>query len=197
MDEIINIRIKLIAVGDVNVGKTSLIQSYISGNIIHNYVSTVGIDFCYKNFMVNNYNVDLHIWDTSGQERFMSIITQYYRGTHAVMLVFDLGILNSFNNIKFWLNQINSRIERTSFSAILIGNKSDQNSIISSDMIQSLLNEYPNIKYIETCVTTNTNINLAFNTLITDCIENNLFQFKKPNNNIVLEKEHNDTYSCC
>ncbi len=197
MNEIINIRIKLIAIGDINVGKTSLIQSYISGNIIHNYVSTVGIDFSYKNFMANNYNVDLHIWDTSGQERFMSIITQYYRGAHAVMLVFDLGNISSFNNIKFWLNQINSRIERTSYEAILIGNKSDQNTIITPDMIQSLLDEYTNITYMETSVTTYTNINLAFSNLITKCIENNLYQFKNPNNNIILQKEQSNINNCC
>ncbi len=197
MNEIINIRIKLIAIGDINVGKTSLIQSYISGNIIHNYVSTVGIDFSYKNFMINDYNVDLHIWDTSGQERFMSIITQYYRGAHAVMLVFDLSNISSFNNIKFWLNQINSRIERTSYEAILIGNKSDQNTIITPDMIQSLIDEYTNITYMETSVTTYKNINLAFSNLITKCIENNLYQFKNPNNNIILQKEQSNINNCC
>lgn len=59
--------IKFITVGDVGVGKTSLISRFITGqfNPYHEY--TVGIEFGDKKITVNNRVIKLQIWDTAGQ----------------------------------------------------------------------------------------------------------------------------------
>ena len=191
-----NVRMKIIVVGDINVGKTSLVRSYIMGFIENKYNSTVGIDFLYKKLTIDNYDVDLHIWDTTGQERFMSIIRPYYRESHGVMLVFDLNNPKSFKNIDNWFREIYSNIEESTFMLILIGNKNDREILVSKDMIQTLLDKYPNIKYMETCVKTDTNINLAFDTLVQDCLTHNMYQTKNDDNIILKKDEPNSNYCC-
>ena len=50
-----------------------------------------------KTLEVQGKNVKLQIWDTAGQERFAAITTSYYRGTHAIMLVYDITNRESFD----------------------------------------------------------------------------------------------------
>lgn len=48
----------------------------------------------------------LQIWDTAGQERFRTITSTYYRGTHGVIVVYDVTNGQSFANVKRWLHEI-------------------------------------------------------------------------------------------
>ena len=51
-----------------------------------------GIEFATKTIRVDeNYSVKLTIWDTAGQESFKSIVKNFYRNSHAVMLVFNIA----------------------------------------------------------------------------------------------------------
>lgn len=58
---------KFIIVGDVGVGKTSLISRFITGQFNPQHEMTVGIEFGQKKVGINNRTVKLQIWDTAGQ----------------------------------------------------------------------------------------------------------------------------------
>ena len=48
-------------------------------------------------------------WDTPGLEpsqNFRPISSSYYRKTHGIIVVYDVTDLDSFNNVKQWLCQI-------------------------------------------------------------------------------------------
>lgn len=70
-----------------------------------------------------NFRVKLQIWDTAGQERFRTITATYYRGTHGVIVVYDVTSGESFANVKRWLHEIDQNCDVV--NRILVGNKND------------------------------------------------------------------------
>ena len=48
----------------------------------------------------------MQIWDTAGQDRFKSIAHAYYRGANGALIVFDLTLRSSFDNITRWMKEL-------------------------------------------------------------------------------------------
>merc|ERR1712022_62138 len=75
----------------------------------------------------------LQIGDTAGQERFRTITSSYYRGAHGIIVVYDVTDLESFNNVKNWLHEID-RYAVEGVNKLLVGNKCD---LISKKQVES------------------------------------------------------------
>ena len=91
---------KLLIIGDSGVGKSSLLVRFADNTFSGNYITTIGVDFKIRTINVNGERVKLQIWDTAGQERFRTITSTYYRGTHGVIVVYDVTSGESFVNVK-------------------------------------------------------------------------------------------------
>ena len=74
----VELTIKLLLVGDSNVGKTSLLLQYTENNYPLQHIATVGVEYKVKTFDYKGYKVKLQVWDTAGQERFHSITNNFY-----------------------------------------------------------------------------------------------------------------------
>ncbi|CAG2056008.1 unnamed protein product [Timema podura] len=96
---------KAVFLGDVGVGKTSLINRFCHQIFDCNYKATIGVDFEVERFDVLQVPYNLQIWDTAGQERFKCIAASYYRGAHIVVVVFDLSSLMSLSHCSQWLRE--------------------------------------------------------------------------------------------
>jgi hypothetical protein len=58
--------------------------------------------------------VKLQIWDTAGQERFRTITGAYYKGAHAILVVYDITKRESFEDIdNFWIGEVPSLPRRS------------------------------------------------------------------------------------
>uniref|UniRef100_A0A4W3GR94 RAB33A, member RAS oncogene family n=1 Tax=Callorhinchus milii TaxID=7868 RepID=A0A4W3GR94_CALMI len=69
---------------------------------------------------------DIQVWDTAGQERFRkSMVEHYYRNVHAVVFVYDVTKLGSFENLKAWIQECNSHSVSPHVPRVLVGNKCD------------------------------------------------------------------------
>ena len=91
---------KLLIIGDSGVGKSSLLVRFADNQFSGNYITTIGVDFKIRTIELNGERVKLQIWDTAGQERFRTITSTYYRGTHGVIVVYDVASGDSFANVK-------------------------------------------------------------------------------------------------
>ncbi|XP_061082819.1 ras-related protein Rab-20-like [Conger conger] len=77
--------VKLVLLGDMNVGKTSLLHRYMERKF-QETVSTVGGAFFLKQW--GPYNIS--IWDTAGREQFHGLGSMYCRGAAAIILTYDV-----------------------------------------------------------------------------------------------------------
>ena len=160
--------IKIILLGDSYVGKTSLLLKYTDDYFSEVAIATIGAEYKEKMITLNNRNIRLQIWDTSGQERYRSIAQNFYRGSDGILLVFDVTNKESFENIKFWLND-----PQVDAKKILIGNKIDleEHRVISKEKMEKLGEKY-NLNSFETSAKTGENVDTIFTEITKLIIEN-------------------------
>ena len=113
---------KLLIIGDSGVGKSSLLMQF-SDNLLSDTTTTTGVDIKNCTVDVEGTKVKLQIWDTAEQERFRTITSMHYRGTHGVNFVYDVTNADTFKSIKKWLHEIDQNCDRV--SRVLVGNKDD------------------------------------------------------------------------
>ena len=116
---------KVIMIGDLAVGKTSLLNRFVKNEFKNSYISTIGVEYSAKNLIIDKINeCRLKIWDTSGEERFRSITKQYFKDTQGAILIFDLTKKSTFDKLNVWLEDLNDNAPED-VSIILVGNKMD------------------------------------------------------------------------
>ena len=118
--------IKICLLGNLYVGKTSIASRYCKNSFTENYMNTIGGAYQQQNVVLNNgTKIKLHIWDTSGQDRFRSMTNLYYRDAQVAILTYDVTNEESFEGLNYWLNELSEKVERDSMLLCLVGNKND------------------------------------------------------------------------
>ncbi|KAL7645492.1 UNVERIFIED_CONTAM: hypothetical protein RMT77_003878 [Armadillidium vulgare] len=126
---------KLIVLGDVATGKTCLVNRFCHRVFDSNYKATIGVDFEVERFDVLGVPFNLQIWDTAGQERFKCIAASYYRGTHAIMIVFDVTNIVSLAHCAQWLEEARDANPDTNPIIFLVATKRDLLAETSSSFL--------------------------------------------------------------
>ncbi|KAK4480047.1 hypothetical protein RD792_013104 [Penstemon davidsonii] len=119
-----NLNAKLVLLGDMGAGKSSLVIRFVKGQFLEFQESTIGAAFFSQNVSVNNATVKFEIWDTAGQERYHSLAPMYYRGAAAAIIVFDITSMDSFARAKKWVQELQKQGNPNMVMA-LAGNKAD------------------------------------------------------------------------
>ena len=121
--------VKICLLGDVNVGKTSIASRFCKNSFNDNYINTIGGAYQQQNITLNNgVKIKLHIWDTSGQDRFRSMTNLYYRDAQVAILTYDVTNEQSLESLNYWLNELNDKVEVDNMILCLAGNKNDVES---------------------------------------------------------------------
>jgi len=155
--------IKIITLGESEVGKSSFIIKYVEGQFSSNYMSTLGLDFRQKKIeLENGKEINLKLFDTAGQERYKSISTNLIKKANGILLIYDIANKTSFNSIGKWMESI-EEISSSNTIVILIGNKSDleDERQVKKEEGERRAKEY-NIPFYETSCKTGINIDEVF-----------------------------------
>jgi len=166
---------KILLLGDCSSGKTSLIYRLIHNKFLEYYVSTIGIDFNIKSFVVNDRKVKLQLWDSCGQERFNALTRSYYRNTDAFIICYDISSHKSFEDAKFWIKELEKHVFDRQVIKILVGTKNDLDEDLRKVKYDDgkKYAESLGIKFIETSSKNNSNINELFHNLSSELLEKN------------------------
>jgi len=164
------INLKLVVLGEGEVGKTSIVKSFIGKEIPGQYLPTIGSVTTKKEYVIkenqNEVRIILSIWDAGGQRSFNPLNPVIYADLDIALLVIDLSRLKeTLQNIKSeYLENANRYSEE--ILSILVGNKLDLFSVNNevNKTIQGFLTK--NDHLIFTSAKTGENITECFELLI-------------------------------
>ncbi|KAJ6641305.1 Ras-related protein Rab-5C, partial [Pseudolycoriella hygida] len=112
------------SLSEKGVGKTSVIERYISKLSSTDVAPTIGASFHIVKLVLDDTKVKLQVWDTAGQERFRAMAPMYYRNSNAALLIFDISNYNTFVDVKVWVAELQKNVQEP-MVLTLIGNKTD------------------------------------------------------------------------
>ena len=158
---------KVLLLGDTTVGKTCFLMKYTDKTFQDIHMATIGLDYRLKSMKLKSgKNIKLQIWDTAGQDRFRAITKNYYKGSHGIILIYDVTNVQTFENVKQWVSQIR---EEASANVIIYiaGNKIDmeEDRKVNKEEGEKLAEEL-GFPFVETSAKSGININETFEDLV-------------------------------
>lgn len=115
---------KVILAGDGAVGKTSLIEKFVTGKFEKDYKMTIGTNIFSKVVNVDGVPVKLVIWDLAGQPHFKHVRSGFYLGAAGALLVYDVTRKSTLENLENWRSEMGKSSDNVS-AMVVVGNKSD------------------------------------------------------------------------
>jgi len=165
--------LKILLVGDQNVGKSCLLLRFAENAFTESHIPTIGVDFKIRTIDLNGKIIKLQIWDTAGQERFRTITSSFYRGAHGVIIVYDTTDLSSYNNVRNWLKEIQLNCDNENVTKVLVGSKTDLVSQrqVPYKLAKDLADSVGGITFLEASSKDTTNVGEVFITMAKETIE--------------------------
>ena len=172
--------LKVILVGDISVGKTSVLGRFIDNKFSTEYKCTVGSDTKVKYVQIDQNNfAKISIWDTAGEEKFRAVTKNYFKDAQGALIVFDLTNKETFIKLSEWIEFVNES-SPADVVITLVGNKSDLDKQRKVSFEEGV--EYSKIlecDYTEVSAKNGNNISLIFEKMINKMISNQIEKEKK------------------
>ena len=130
-------------VGPSGVGKTSIIQKYINEryDVLGNETPTTRNTQVSARVTIDETEFQLELWDTVGQERFNSVSRSFYHDKSAIVFVYDVTDVLSFEKMKQFVGDAEDAMAVETLREI-IGNKTDcENWEVQDDEVAAYARE--------------------------------------------------------
>ena len=123
-----HVKAKVCLVGDVAVGKTSLIKRFVQDEFDDRYIATVGTKVTKKTVDMTwrgaPATLNILVWDIMGEKGFRALLRDaYFEGSHGVIAVCDLTRKDTFYDLNNWVQMIRKQVGNVPI--VFLGNKAD------------------------------------------------------------------------
>ncbi|XP_013378118.1 PREDICTED: dnaJ homolog subfamily C member 27 [Chinchilla lanigera] len=105
-----SLRIKVISMGNAEVGKSCIIKRYCEKRFVSKYLATIGIDYGVTKVQVRDREIKVNIFDMAGHPFFYEVRNEFYKDTQGVILVYDVGQKESFDALDMWLAEMKQEL---------------------------------------------------------------------------------------
>ncbi|XP_059154937.1 dnaJ homolog subfamily C member 27-like [Physella acuta] len=123
------LRIKIISMGNAEVGKSCIIKRYCEKRFVNKYLATIGIDYGVTKVSLKDRDIKVNIFDMAGHPIFYEVRNEFYKDTQGAILVYDVSDKASFTSLDYWMeeltNEIGNKSELDSIVVCVCGNKTD------------------------------------------------------------------------
>lgn len=172
-----NLLFKLIVIGDCKVGKSDLVTVFAHDEFGVAASPTIGVEFALKTVDIDSKRCKLQIWDATGDARFKTIISSYFRGCDALLVAYDVTNRNSFDHVIQWISQARKLIDDSARNTliVLIACKADldpeskEQRVVSREEGEELAGRL-GMSFFETSAKNRTGINEMFASVVGDVI---------------------------
>ncbi|XP_049858067.1 ras-related protein Rab-44-like [Schistocerca gregaria] len=170
---------KILVIGELGTGKTSIIKRYVHQFFSQHYRATIGVDFALK--VLNwdsNTIIRLQMWDIAGQERFGNMTRVYYKEAVGAFIVFDVTRVATFDAVMKWKQDLDSKVtlqDGSPIPCVLLANKCDQPKeglVNNPAKMEEYCKEKGFTAWYETSAKENINIDEAARTLVKKILQN-------------------------
>lgn len=160
--------ISIAVVGTGGVGKSALSLQFVQHLFVDEYDPTIQDNYV-KKICINDkwYNID--ILDTAGQDEFSSLRHQYMQKYEGFLLVYSVTCQESLEELKDLHKEIlrakctpGEFTPREKVPMLMVGNKSDLNSVIDESSLNQIVHNFGNIDTILTSAKKRENVDECF-----------------------------------
>jgi small GTP-binding protein len=154
--------LKVLIVGDGNVGKTSLVRRYCTGMFSASRVTTIGVDFQTQIVRLPQGEVKLSIWDLAGQDRFQVMRPGFYKGGRVAAMIYDVTDPDSFKDLGRWRQELIEVVPNQPM--VIVGNKIDLPRVQEAEEARAFADSI-RAPYLETSAATGDGVDALFDTI--------------------------------
>jgi len=171
-----DLTLKFCIFGDSGVGKTTLIERYLTGLFKDDIITTVGSDFYKKSLIIEGKEVLLQIWDFGGKFEFRSEKMNSYliREAGGAIFMYDVTSYSSLNSLGGWIESLNIGLKEN-FPIMMVGGKKDleESRAVRKEIAEQFLMDFGLFKLIECSARTGENVNEIFEKITLEMMKNN------------------------
>ncbi|XP_067119712.1 ras-related protein Rab-9B-like [Centruroides vittatus] len=195
--------LKVVLLGDSNVGKTCLMSRFVKDQFNFDTYCTIGVEFLEKDVYIKDNVYKLQIWDTAGNERFHSLRIPFYRGTDICILTYSVDNMQSFENLSIWKKEFLYYADIRNpgnFPFMVIGNKIDlgsENKVVTTELLTSWITNNGCPPFVETSAKDATNVPLAFRLAVEHWLKMENKNEKQFEGETVILTDHSQNSNCC
>ena len=197
------LKIKIVFLGDANVGKSSIIQRTVLGDDanIDQLNPTNFASYNYKKIISSDgRRCVLELWDTAGQERFRSLSTIYFRDSDVACIVCSTDDDKTIDGIGYWENQILNQVPNVASFLIINKIDLDETGTKAEELKQKLKNTYgAECPIFLTSAKTGAGISELSQAICSEYLNKYDAKIAEKNNGISLTEENQDQgkKKCC
>ena len=169
MNDEVAFNFKIVLIGNTGVGKTSLVNRYVTNQFRDDYIPTLGVNIMIKElkFDKNSPKIQLSIWDVGGQEKWARVRYMYYKGSRAALVIYDITSPKSHSLVPDLVKEYDDSVQNKNNIFMLVGNKVDlkNNRRVESKKGEEMKKKINAQKFFETSAKDGTMVEQAFNEL--------------------------------
>ncbi|KAL3795875.1 hypothetical protein HJC23_002146 [Cyclotella cryptica] len=177
------IRIKLLTLGSVKVGKSCFVKKYCEKNrFASSYIPTIGVDYGVKAVTkdtddMSSLSIKIDFFDLSGDPNYRDVRNEFYKDVDGLVLMYDVTEKTSFEALPSWLVEARKfGVWSSNTTLVVVGNKIDQYPRVITEQEGTAFAAENNAAYFETSAKSGASVDDVFDYMLRETCKNGYYK---------------------